>query len=342
MPSGIYGASLWMKNWRQILDKIGGVKILVVGDIMLDRYLWGNVSRISPEAPVPIVKLEKVTQIPGGAANVAANVASLGATPLLVGAIGDDSAGRALPELLRANKIAGDFLVKISDRPTTTKTRVVAHQQQVVRIDDETARPLDAAESSLIVNQAVELIPESDVVVFSDYAKGCLSDAVLSPIIETARRENKAILVDPKGRDYRKYDGASLLTPNKTEAATASGLEIYDDETLDAAGEKLLADLSVETLLVTLGEDGMRLFERNSTKKHFSSAARAVYDVTGAGDTVIAALAVCLGAGADLAFAANIANLAGGLAVEQVGTTAVRSSDLIKILENADGDESVA
>ena len=315
------------------MNKFSGARILIVGDVMLDRYFWGTVSRISPEAPVPVVKLERQTLTAGGAANVAANVSSLGANAFLIGAVGADNGGRELAGILEKNNVSSEYLVKIENRPTTAKTRIVAHHQHVVRLDDEIAAPLEDEEAEEIYQAAIKLLPQIDVLVLSDYAKGCLCEAVLFKIIRAARDCKIPILVDPKGKNYRKYNGATVLTPNKFEAAAASGVDINDEKSLSEAGAKLLSDLEIDSLLVTLGEDGMLLFEKNGESQQFPAAARDVYDVTGAGDTVIAALAGAIGAGADLATAAQIANTAAGIAVEQVGTATVTLDELEKSLE---------
>jgi D-beta-D-heptose 7-phosphate kinase/D-beta-D-heptose 1-phosphate adenosyltransferase len=322
-----------MQNWREILDKFADVRVLIVGDVMLDRYFWGTVARISPEAPVPVVRLEKQTVTAGGAANVAANVAALGAKSYLLGIIGNDQGASELKQILEQSGVNPSNLIQTSNRQTTTKTRIVAHHQHVVRLDDEKTTPLDALNSEQIRRKVADLLPASDVVVLSDYAKGCLSNAVLAHVIEESRKHGKPILVDPKGRDYQKYAGATVLTPNKSEASAASAIEITDEESLKAAGEKLLAELKTEALLITLGEDGMRLFERNRKSVQIPAAARDVYDVTGAGDTVIASIAVALGAGANFADAARIANSAAGIVVEQIGTTAVKKAELEKSLQ---------
>lgn len=324
-------------EFLETLDRFERVKILVVGDVMLDRYWFGTVSRISPEAPVPIVRLERVANAAGGAANVAANVLSLGAKPFLVGAIGADETGRALSRVLEQNGVETRNLVVSPDRPTTTKTRIVAHQQQVVRVDDENDQFLSEAEAEMICKKANELLPQADIVVLSDYAKGCLCERVLSDIIGAARRAGKKVLVDPKGKNYAKYDGATLLTPNKSEAAAAFGIELDGSDLTTEIGDQLLRDLRIEALLITLGEGGMRLFEREKKSRHFPALARQVYDVTGAGDTVIATLAAALGADADLATAARIANAAAGLAVEQIGTAAVKKAALTKVLSEQVG-----
>lgn len=325
-----------MQNWREILNKFASVRILIVGDVMLDRYFWGTVGRISPEAPVPVVRLEKQTVTAGGAANVAANVAALGALAQLIGVAGNDQGADELKQILEKSGVDPKNLVQTASRQTTTKTRIIAHHQHVVRLDDETAAPLEARDCAQICGKAATLLAAADVVVLSDYAKGCLSDAVLTGVIEEARKNKKPVLVDPKGRDYRKYTGATLLTPNKSEASAAAGIEISDDETLEAAGKKLLAELDTKAVLITLGEEGMRLFERHRKSVQIQATAREVYDVTGAGDTVIALLAAALGAGAELSDAARIANAGAGIAVEQIGTTAVGLGELLQALEKND------
>lgn len=323
-------------NWQKIIDGFAKVSVLVIGDVMLDRYFWGTVSRISPEAPVPVVKLEKVTVSAGGAANVAANIASLGAKPILVGIIGDDEGGRELPKVLEKNNVSGENLICFANRPTTTKTRIVAHHQHVVRIDDEDSKALSDEQSREVWEKIGKILPEIEIVVLSDYAKGCLTEIVIENVIETAKKFGKRVLVDPKGKNYQKYNGANLLTPNRLEAAAATGTEIFDEDSIIAAGEKLLENVKLDAALITLGEDGMMLFERNKKAKHFHSLARDVYDVTGAGDTVIAALSIALGAGADFSLAAQIANTAAGIAVEQVGTTAVTGDELRLALQKID------
>jgi rfaE bifunctional protein kinase chain/domain len=322
-----------MKNWRKILDKFAGVRVLIVGDLMLDRYYWGTVARISPEAPVPVVRLEKQTVTAGGAANVAVNASALGAQVKLVGTVGADHSSQELKQILELSDVNPNNLIETASRQTTTKTRIVAHHQHVVRLDDETSSALDSQDSERVYRKAVELLPEVDVVILSDYAKGCLSDAVLANVIEEARKIGKPVLVDPKGKNYEKYLGATVLTPNKIEASAASGIEISDAETLTAAGEKLLSDLQIKALLITLGEDGMRLFEVNGKSVQIAATARDVYDVTGAGDTVIALLALALGAGADFGEAARIANAGAGIVVEQVGTTFVKKAELERALQ---------
>jgi rfaE bifunctional protein kinase chain/domain len=311
-----------------VLDRISQIKILVVGDVMLDRYWWGNASRLSPEAPVPVVALKTVSNIPGGAANVAANIAGLGATVILTGLIGSDDAGQFLRESLLGHNISPDLLISSETRPTTTKTRVLVHNQQIARIDEETDDPLTVPEEEAVLGRVKDVIAEVDAVVLSDYAKGCLTRTLVASVIAEAKRNGKTVLVDPKSRDLTKYSGATLLTPNLTEALNAASIENGGEEMADVAAKKILAETSVESLLITLGEHGMKLFRTGEEPVHFPSMARQVFDVTGAGDTVVALLAAALGASADIHSAIEFANIGAGLAVEKVGTTIVSIDEL--------------
>ncbi|MGI8639525.1 MAG: D-glycero-beta-D-manno-heptose-7-phosphate kinase [Pyrinomonadaceae bacterium] len=321
----------------KILENFSKVKVLVVGDVMLDRFWWGNVSRISPEAPVPVVNLQNTSLAAGGAANVAANIAGLGAEPLLVGVIGGDEEAKLFPDVLNKSNVSANFLVKIPTRQTTIKTRVVAHSQQIVRIDRETKENLNQKEEQKVWEKVLSLLEKAEIVIISDYAKGVLTDNLLERLITTAKVEDKLVLVDPKGKNYSKYRGATLLTPNQREAAEACNLEETGEDFVEKSGNILLENLSVEALLITRGEKGMSLFQKNKEIAHLNSLARQVYDVTGAGDTVIASLAVALASGADFYEAANIANISAGLVVEQIGTTAIS----IKTLRNALADKSL-
>ncbi|MEQ1763865.1 MAG: D-glycero-beta-D-manno-heptose-7-phosphate kinase [Pyrinomonadaceae bacterium] len=317
------------------LRAISKTRILVVGDVMLDRYWWGAVNRVSPEAPVPVVRLDNTTLAAGGAANVAVNIAGLGAEPVLVGVVGKDDEARLMAGVLASAGVAAEHLLSVADRPTTVKTRVIAHGQQVARIDQELDTDLDATAERAMIERLSALIENVDAVIVSDYAKGSLTDGILSAVIASARSMSKKILVDPKGKVYAKYRGATMVTPNKREAADACGLPEDLDSMVDTAGEQLLNDLDLEAVLITQGELGMTLFQPASDKVHFPALARTVYDVTGAGDTVIATLATTLGAGADLRTATRLANIAAGLVVEQIGTTPIKLADLeLSLIEN--------
>ncbi|HEY0544539.1 MAG TPA: D-glycero-beta-D-manno-heptose-7-phosphate kinase [Pyrinomonadaceae bacterium] len=319
----------------EIIDSFHRVVVLVVGDVMLDRYWWGSVHRISPEAPVPVVRLEHSTLAAGGAANVAANIAGLSARPLLVGLIGEDEGGRELPGVLGKAGVSPAHLWRLEGRATTLKTRIVAHNQHVVRIDHEHATPITEIESEQIGAKIIELMPSAHVVVLSDYAKGLLGNSLLRAVIAEARRLQMPVLVDPKGRDYGRYAGATMLTPNRFEAAHVCGMDASDQAATEAIGAQLLSQLEVNAFLITQGEDGMTLFRRDEEPLHLSALARDVYDVTGAGDTVISTLSLALGAGADLAAAARLANMAARLAVEQVGTTIITLEMLRRAIEES-------
>lgn len=320
-----------MQN-NELIERFSKVKVLIVGDVMLDRYWWGSVNRISPEAPVPIVKLEKTSAAAGGAANVAANVVGLGAEAILVGLIGSDAEARNLSDILQNSAISPDYLINFDNRQTSVKTRIIAHSQQVVRVDDENNSPISQNESDNVFEKIGKVFDEADIVIISDYAKGFLTENLLSRLITKGKAENKKILVDPKGKDYSKYKGATLLTPNQKEATEACGFEDFEENLIEKAGKTLLERISTDSVLITQGEKGMTLFQNNGEIDRFDALARNVYDVTGAGDTVIATLAVAIGAGLNFFEAARIANIAAGLVVEQIGTTAINIETLAEAL----------
>jgi D-beta-D-heptose 7-phosphate kinase/D-beta-D-heptose 1-phosphate adenosyltransferase len=309
------------------------VKILVIGDVMLDQYWSGTVQRISPEAPVPVVRLQEKKLVVGGAANVASNIAGLMAKPYLLGVVGNDPESKILPQLLAELSISADYLVSLDDRPTTVKTRIVAHHQHIVRIDQEEKIALNPKQEEKVWEMVEKIIDEIDLIVISDYAKGLLTEKILVRLITIGNKKQKKILVDPKGKDFSKYKGATLLTPNLREATEACKLEDEDYKSVEKAGPILLKELDLHSLLITQGEDGMTLFEKNTEAIHFSAASREVFDVTGAGDTVIATLAVVLAAGGDLTTAAKTANTAAGIVVEHFGTTSITLSQLEKSLD---------
>lgn len=319
----------------QLLEDICRSRVVVIGDVMLDRYWWGKASRLSPEAPVPVVALERVSNRPGGAANVAANIAALGAETKLVGVVGPDEGAASLRVCLKDHQILDRMLQGSSERRTTTKTRVLVHSQQIARVDEETDSPLTAAEEQDLLRQIPELVTEADVVVLSDYAKGCLTNGLIAAVIDETRRQGKMAIVDPKSRDLAKYRRASLLTPNLAEALNAAGIEKGGEEMADQAAGQILSATAVDSLLITLGEHGMRLYRPNEPAVHFPSLARQVYDVTGAGDTVVALLAAALGAKAGLHSAITLANIGAGLAVEKVGTSVIGLDELREAIQNS-------
>lgn len=306
-----------------LLENFSKVKVLVIGDVMLDRYCWGSVRRISPEAPVPVVSLNQETFVAGGAANVAANIAGLGATPFLVGIVGADIEAEMLSTVLADGDVSAKFLIPFKQRQTTVKTRIIAHQQQVVRLDRENCKPLTNQDVEIVLKKIEQVWDEIEIVIISDYAKGFLTEELLARLITTAKNKQKSVLVDPKGQNYLKYKGATLLTPNKSEAAAACKLDEDEPHIIETAGKRLLSEIKTQAVLITQGENGMTLFEKGQKSIKIKASARKVYDVTGAGDTVISCLAVALAAGADFAEAAKISNIAAGAVVEYIGTTAV-------------------
>jgi rfaE bifunctional protein kinase chain/domain len=296
-------------------------RVLVVGDVMLDRYWFGEVSRISPEAPVPIVHVKKTEERPGGAANVARNIASLGGQATLLSVVGDDEPGRTLATLLAQERVTTHFH-KDASLPTTVKLRVIGRQQQLMRIDFETPPSREVLEDKL--DDFESMVDAHDVVILSDYGKGGLTH--VTKMIDAAKRHGKRILIDPKGDDYSKYRGATMLTPNRSEFREVMG-KWRDDTDLAQRAEKLRDDLSLEALLVTRSEEGMSLFTASEVL-HEPTQAREVFDVSGAGDTVIATIALMLAAGSDTAAAVRIANRAAGVVVGKLGTATLSRTEL--------------
>jgi len=296
-------------------------RILIVGDVMLDRYWFGNVGRISPEAPVPVVHVTRTEERPGGAANVARNCVALGAEAQLLSVIGDDEAGARLSELIDSSRVKANLHTDAS-MSTTVKLRVVGRQQQLLRIDFETPPSSEVLASKLADFEAA--LPECNAVILSDYGKGGL--AHISTMIDLAKSAGKRVLVDPKGDDYSRYRGAGLVTPNLSELREVVG-SWKDEDDLEARARKLIAELELDGLLLTRSEQGMTLFDRQGAM-HVPAQAREVYDVSGAGDTVIASVAVMLAAGATLAEAVRIANRAAGIVVGKLGTAVVTREEL--------------
>jgi rfaE bifunctional protein kinase chain/domain len=308
-----------------------GKRVLVAGDLMLDRYWSGEVDRISPEAPVPIVRRVGSFAVPGGAANTACNVAALGARVTLFGVTGQDEAGAELRAMLSQRGIDSAHVSIAAGRPTTVKLRIVAHDQQIVRIDDEDTTPIDAGLAAHVVKRAVRMMSRVDAVLVSDYAKGFATAPVVSGIIAAAARHGKPVVVDPKGSDVERYRGATVLKPNRNELAVLTALPVRNhEETMHAARQLLQLAGPPTAIVVTEGKDGMTLLHPDAQEERFPSFAREVYDVTGAGDTALAALAVALAAGASLSDAVWLANLAAGLAVGESGTVAISREKLGK------------
>jgi D-glycero-beta-D-manno-heptose-7-phosphate kinase len=306
------------------LPSFAGARVLVVGDVMLDRYWFGDVHRISPEAPVPVLKVSRVEERPGGAANVARNIASLGAHCTLLSVVGADEAGDCLQRLLTEQGGVEALLHRDEGFSTIVKLRAIARQQQLLRIDFETPPSHEVLQANLA--EFKNQLPNCNVVILSDYGKGGL--AHIAEMIQLARSAGKPVLVDPKGDDYARYQGATLLTPNRSEFHDVAGSWKNEAE-LNSKAEKLRTELHLDALLVTRSEEGMSLFRANSVL-HEPTQAREVFDVSGAGDTVIATLAVMLASGAELGDAVRIANRAAGIVVGKLGTAVVSREEILQ------------
>jgi D-glycero-beta-D-manno-heptose-7-phosphate kinase len=323
-----------------LLRTMGERRVLVLGDVMLDEFVWGQVSRISPEAPVPVVQVTGQSFHLGGAGNVAACVRSLGGGAALAAVVGRDAAGERVQEALAASGVSSCLVALGSGRPTTMKTRIVAHGQQVVRADREDAAdvPMDA-ETALVESVRREL-PSCGALVISDYQKGVVTPSLLKRVVPLAKRRGVPVLVDPKVRHFRLYRGASVVTPNQLEAEQATGLRLSSMPDVVAAGRRILSLLRCQAVLVTRGEHGMSLFERGRPPLHVPTAAREVFDVTGAGDSVIATMALALAAGATLPEAAVLANCAAGVVVGKVGTAQATPDEVLAAARVAAGRRS--
>jgi D-beta-D-heptose 7-phosphate kinase/D-beta-D-heptose 1-phosphate adenosyltransferase len=302
-------------------------RVLVVGDVMLDEWVWGRVSRISPEAPVPVVAVDDHSFTLGGAGNVASNLRAIGARVSFAGTVGDDAEGRRVLELLDAIDVGRSGAIALGDRPTTRKTRIVAHNQQVVRADWESAAALSAADRERLRSVVAQLSREHDAVVLSDYAKGLFS----RDIVEAARGA-AIVAADPKPANIDLFAGVTCVAPNAAEAAAASGIAVTDDASLERAGAALLERLRCRYVVVTRGERGMALFGADGERMMIPSVARTVYDVSGAGDTVIAVLTLALAADAPILLAMQLANFAAGAVVGKLGTATASPSEILELV----------
>ena len=309
------------------LSTLPGATVLVLGDLMLDEYVWGEVQRISPEAPVPIVEIRTRTHVPGGAANAAAGVTALGGRALLAGVVGEDAAASALREALTTAGVQLDGVATDPQRPTTTKTRVIAHAQQVVRTDSETRSPPPGKVEADLVDWVRSQISEADALLISDYGKGVVSPAVAKGSIDAARGASKPVVVDAKGIHYSNYRGATVITPNLQDAGRAANVHIEKEEDLREAARRLTEACGGAALLITRGAAGMTLFSVEHPLD-VPAETQEVYDVTGAGDTVVAVLAVALARDVPLPDAVGLANAAAGIVVGKVGTSTVALSEL--------------
>jgi D-beta-D-heptose 7-phosphate kinase/D-beta-D-heptose 1-phosphate adenosyltransferase len=327
-----------LKRARALVRGFAKARVLVVGDLIVDHFIWGNVGRISPEAPVPVVETTKETVLLGGAANVVANLRSLGGNATVSGVVGRDNDGRSLVKMLKNLSVKADGVEIERKRPTTIKTRVIAHNQQVVRFDRESREPLGNKVREKIFDFIRRAIKRCDAVVISDYAKGLITEELVAFVTSEAQRADVPVLVDPKVDNMDFYKGADVITPNNSEASCAAGFEITDKTSLKKAGSLFLKRHELRAVLITRGEQGMSLFEKGkrgvkNSEVHIPTVAREVYDVSGAGDTVIGVMALTLAAGGSMREAAVLANLAAGIVVGKLGTASVSVEELMQAME---------
>jgi rfaE bifunctional protein kinase chain/domain len=317
----------------QLFNRFDELNILIIGDVMIDAYLWGRVERISPEAPVPIVSIDKKESRLGGASNVALNLQALGATPFICALVGDDEGGEEFIQLLKQQNISDVGILKIAQRQTTIKTRVIGHNQQILRIDDETDVEITSVQTQLLLQKFEQLMAnhKMDAIIFEDYDKGLITQGLIDAVIISATQKNIPVIVDPKKRNFLSYHGVDLFKPNLKELKEGLKLDFdpKDHTSLQAAVSKLKQKISAKNIMVTLSELGVYVLT-DSQEKLTPAHIRNVADVSGAGDTVISVTAVCLAAGADIFTAAEIGNLAGGLVCEKVGVVPIDKAQLLQ------------
>lgn len=311
-----------------LFEKFNGKNIVIIGDLMLDVYIWGKVGRISPEAPVPVVEVEEESYRLGGAANVGLNIKSLGGNPILVGVIGYDREGNILSALMKENDFIRDGIILDEERPTTVKTRIIAHSQHVVRVDKEDKKDITEEMENKIITFIENQKSSIDAIIFEDYNKGVLTKSLIHRVVDFARRNNIIVTVDPKFDNFFEYKNVTVFKPNRKETEDALQMKIDSEEKVIEAGKKLKEILKPEYLLITRGDKGMTLFSSDSRIDSIPTRARKVADVSGAGDTVIATLTVALASGAEIREAATIANLAAGLVCEEVGIVPIDKMNL--------------
>jgi len=314
------------------LAHFAGCTVLVLGDVMLDRYVLGDVRRISPEAPIPVLRAEQRRAVLGGAANVARNVTSLGARAVIVGVVGNDQAASEVAQMLRDGARVTPHLITDAARPTTVKTRFMSGSHQLLRLDEEVSTPIEEGIETALLAAYRAALADADIVVLSDYAKGVLTDTVLAAAIAMAREAGCPVIADPKRASFAAYHGVSVLTPNEAEVTRATGIHATDDLAVDEAGRLALAQAGAEAVLVTRSEKGLTLVRENAPPMHVPTRARSVADVSGAGDTTVAALAIMLACHAPLPLAAAMANVAAGISVGKAGTATVAHAELVEAL----------
>ena len=317
---------------QKVISGFQGKAILVIGDIMIDRYIWGSVNRISPEAPVPVVKFSKETAHLGGAGNVASNIVTLGGKANCFSIIGDDLMGQEIKKKLKEIGADPEGLIEDKSRTTTVKTRIIAHSQQVVRIDREIDAPIPKKIEKIMIEMVNAKLGRSSCLIISDYDKGVITRRLLKVILASAQKRKVPIAIDPKLNHFPHYKPATIITPNLMEASRATAIEFKNDSNILRAGKKILSQNRCQGVLLTMGERGMLLCERGQKPLHIKTVAKEVYDVTGAGDTVISTIALSLASGASLKEASIIANHAAGIVVGKIGTATVSSEELLESL----------
>ncbi len=318
----------------KILSQFRNQEVLVVGDIMLDRYIWGTVNRISPEAPVPIVKVNRETVLLGGSGNVASNIVSLKGRVSSFGVIGSDGAGNDVLARLRVLQVNTEGIIEDAKRNTTVKTRLIAHNQQVARIDREVDQLISKAIEKKIVHQIKKRIGKASCLIISDYDKGVITRTLLQEILPMALKKDLPIAIDPKLTHFKYYRPSTIITPNLSEASKATAIEFKKQEDVLKAGKRILEQYQCNGVLITMGERGMLLFQKGKKPQTIPAVAREVYDVTGAGDTVISTLALALASGATLEEASILANHAGGIVVGKLGTATLTPSEILQSFKN--------
>jgi len=319
-------------NLVGFIDQLKGHRILILGDLILDEYIWGDAERISPEAPVPVVNIKKREIRPGGAANVAMTISALGGVPILAGVIGDDDSGVRFRSTIMELGLSSSGLVNERGRTTPLKTRILASNQQMLRIDSESVTSIDLSARQNLLAYLDDALGKVDALLISDYAKGTISVELLAPVLDNAKSHNLLITVDPKPSNMHLYKGVTLVSPNLKEAATASGISIKDRTSLVQAAKKLMECVAPKALLITRGGDGLSLFTSDGSAHHLPAMTSEVYDVSGAGDTMIGTLTLAMSAGANILDAVEIANCAAGVVVRKAGVATVSPGELKEML----------
>jgi len=320
-----------MTDYFKLINAFQDLKIFVIGDIILDIYLYGDVNRISPEAPVPVVEVKKELSMLGGATNVAANLNALGVNVSIAGVVGNDTNGKKIKKMLQAKGISDDMLL-CDDRRTTVKTRIIAGSQQVVRFDHENKDNLSLLQEEDIILFLENNINDFDGIIISDYGKGLITQSLVHQITYIAKENKKVLTVDPKVENFYLYNGVTCITPNNKEASEATSIRIDKDDSLMRCGIHILEKLNLDCLLITMGKDGMAVFNKDRTYTHIHAVAKEVFDVTGAGDTVISVFTAALAYGANYVDAAKLANIAAGIVIGKIGTATVSAPELSKNL----------